>query len=43
MELDGYLNPDAEQLLLARPQRLVRELRERRELITNCAGGWRFC
>ncbi|MEA2160313.1 MAG: hypothetical protein QOD66_2693 [Solirubrobacteraceae bacterium] len=42
MELDGYLNPDAEQLLLARPQRLVRELRERRELLTNCAGAVAF-
>jgi hypothetical protein len=42
MELDGYLNPAAEQQLLAREQRLERQLRERRELITNCVGAFAF-
>ena len=42
MELDGYLNPAAEQQLLGREQRLERQLRERRELITNCVGALAF-
>ncbi len=42
MELDAYLNPEAEQQLDARQQRLERQLREHRELITNCVGAAAF-
>jgi putative nucleotidyltransferase with HDIG domain len=42
MGIDTYDNPDAERLLAAREQRLVHQLRQRRELITDGVGAVTF-
>jgi hypothetical protein len=42
MEIDSYDSPDAEALLSAGEERVARSQRDRRELVTNCAGAVSF-